>query len=147
MRSIGRIYPVYSTKENPTVPNPFPPVAIRSRSISSPFSRQPTMNRSIVLALFSLFAIPHASFGADSRPNVLFIAIDDLRDWAGYFGHYPGAKTPNLDRLAKKGMAFTRAYCAAPVCNPSRCALLSGLRPSTTGVYDTVYIYLTHFNC
>ena len=99
------------------------------------YGNQP-MKLIVVLAFLALFAIPHGSFGADSRPNVLFIAIDDLRDWAGYFGHYPGAKTPNLDRLAKKGMAFTRAYCAAPVCNPSRCALLSGLRPSTTGVYE-----------
>src|SRR5207237_239280 len=45
-------------------------------------------------------------------------------------------KTPNLDRLAKRGVTFTRAYCAAPVCNPSRAALMSGRRPSTTGIYD-----------
>ena len=88
------------------------------------------------LALLSSFVIPHPSFAAEQRPNVLFIAIDDLRDWTGYLGHYAGAKTPNLDRLAKMGTAFTRAYCAAPVCNPSRCALLSGLRPFTTGVYE-----------
>lgn len=69
------------------------------------------------------------------KPNVLFIAIDDLRDWVGYFAHNPQAKTPNLDRLAKMGESFTRAYCAAPVCNPSRAALMSGLRPFTTGVY------------
>lgn len=68
-------------------------------------------------------------------PNILFIAIDDLNDWIGVLGGHPQARTPNLDRLAKKSLLFTRAYCAAPACNPSRTALLTGLRPSTTGVY------------
>lgn len=70
------------------------------------------------------------------KPNVLFIAIDDLRDWVGYLHHNDQTKTPNIDRLSKMGTAFTRSYCAAPVCNPSRAALMSGMRPSTTGVYD-----------
>ena len=69
---------------------------------------------------------------AAERPNVLFIAIDDLRD----LSTFPGAKMPNLDRLAAMGMKFSRAYCSAPVCNPSRASLLSGLRPSTTGIYE-----------
>ena len=69
------------------------------------------------------------------RPNVLFIAVDDLNDWVGVLGGHPDAKTPNIDRLAARGVVFTRAYCAAPACNPSRVALLTGLRPSTTGVY------------
>jgi arylsulfatase A-like enzyme len=71
-----------------------------------------------------------------TRPNVLFIVIDDLRDWVGYLGRHPQAKTPNLDRLAARGVAFTHAYTAAPSCNPSRAAALSGLRPSTSGVYE-----------
>jgi iduronate 2-sulfatase len=71
-----------------------------------------------------------------ARPNVLFIAIDDLRDWVGYLGKNPQVKTPNLDRLAARGLHFTQSYCAAPVCNASRAALLSGLRPATTGVYE-----------
>lgn len=70
------------------------------------------------------------------RPNVLLIAVDDLRDWLGYYGRHPQAMTPNFDRLAARGVAFTRAYCAAPACNPSRAALMSGLRPSTTGAYN-----------
>lgn len=70
------------------------------------------------------------------KPNVLFIAVDDLRDWVGYLGRNPQTKTPHIDRLASMGVAFTRSYCAAPVCNPSRAALLSGRRPSTSGVYD-----------
>ncbi|MCA9079453.1 MAG: sulfatase [Planctomycetaceae bacterium] len=75
------------------------------------------------------------SFAAE-RPNVLFIAIDDLNHWVGHLGRNPQTKTPNIDRLATAGVTFTRANCAAPACNPSRAALMSGLRPSTTGVYD-----------
>ncbi len=71
-----------------------------------------------------------------SRPNVLFIAIDDLRDWVGALGTRADVKTPNLDRLAARGVLFTRAYCAAPACNPSRASLISGVRPSSSGVYD-----------
>ena len=71
--------------------------------------------------------------GGQDRPNVLFIAVDDLNDWVGCLKGV--AKTPNLDRLAARGVNFTRAYCAAPACNPSRAALLTGVRPSTSGVY------------
>jgi arylsulfatase A-like enzyme len=69
------------------------------------------------------------------KQNVLFIAIDDLRDWTGYSAGHPQVKTPSLDRLASSGVAFTRSYCASACCNPSRTALLTGLRPSETGVY------------
>ncbi len=70
-----------------------------------------------------------------NRPNVLFIAVDDLNDWIGSLGGHPQTKTPNLDRLAARGVNFTHAYCSAPACNPSRASLMSGLRPATTGVY------------
>lgn len=90
------------------------------------------MNRRI-LAAFLLSLTPLA--GAE-KPNVLFIAVDDLRDWVGYLHHNAQTRTPNIDRLASLGTAFTRSYCAAPVCNPSRAALMSGMRPSTTGVYN-----------
>lgn len=69
------------------------------------------------------------------RPNVLFIAIDDLNHWVGHLKRNEQAKTPHIDRLAARGVSFAHAYCAAPACNPSRAALLSGMRPSTTGVY------------
>jgi arylsulfatase A-like enzyme len=69
------------------------------------------------------------------RRNVLFIAIDDLNDWVGCLGRHPNARTPNLDRLARTGTLFTNAHCPAPACNPSRAALLTGVRPSTSGVY------------
>src|SRR4051812_36167597 len=77
-----------------------------------------------------------AKTAAAAKPNVLFIAIDDLNHWVGHLGRNKQVKTPNLDRLAKMGTTFTRAYCAAPVCNPSRAALMSGLLPSTTSVYE-----------
>ena len=67
--------------------------------------------------------------------NVLLIMVDDLNDWAGFIGGHPQAITLNMDKLASMGMVFERAYCAAPVCNPSRAAMMTGLRPSTTGVY------------
>jgi arylsulfatase A-like enzyme len=70
------------------------------------------------------------------RPNVLFIAVDDLNDWVGMLGGHPQTATPNIDRLARRGVAFRRAYCQAPACNPSRSSLMTGLRPSTTGVYQ-----------
>ncbi len=70
------------------------------------------------------------------QPNVLFIAVDDLNDWAGCLGGHPQTKSPNIDRLARQGVLFTRAYCAAPACNPSRTALMTGVRPHRSGVYS-----------
>jgi arylsulfatase A-like enzyme len=90
-----------------------------------------------LLALFGFLLLPSLAIAAD-RPNVLFIAVDDLRPWLGCLGH-PDVKSPNFDRLAARGTVFTRCYCAAPWCNPSRTALLTGFRPSTSGVY-------THYN-
>ncbi|MED5470624.1 MAG: sulfatase-like hydrolase/transferase, partial [Verrucomicrobiota bacterium] len=69
------------------------------------------------------------------RPNVLFIAIDDLNDWVGCLKTNSQARTPNIDRLASRGVLFTNAHCQAPICNPSRTSLMLGLRPSTTGIY------------
>ena len=70
------------------------------------------------------------------RPNVLFIAVDDLNDWVGSLGGHPQTVTPNMDSLARRGVNFRHAYCQAPACNPSRASLMTGLRPSTTGVYQ-----------
>ena len=69
------------------------------------------------------------------KPNVLFIAIDDLNDWVGPLQGHPQVKTPNMDRLAERGVTFTNAHCQSPLCNPSRTSLLTGKRPSTTGIY------------
>ena len=70
------------------------------------------------------------------KPNVVFLSVDDLNDWVGCLGGYPGVQTPNIDKLAKRGVLFSDNHCAAPLCNPSRTALFSGLRPSTTGIYN-----------
>ncbi len=67
--------------------------------------------------------------------NVLFIPVDDLNHWIGAMGRNTQVKTPNLDKLAKSGVMFSAAQCAAPACCPSRAALMTGFRPSTTGVY------------
>ena len=84
------------------------------------------------------FSVPHLAFSALSaknKPNVLFMAIDDLNDWIGCLGGHPDVKTPNLDRLAQRGVLFTNAHCSAPACNPSRASLMTGILPSTSGVY------------
>ena len=85
----------------------------------------------LLLVSFGLTSLANA----DSRPNILFIAVDDLNDWVGHLGGHPQAETPNIDRLAQRGIAFTRAYCSAPLCNPSRVSLLTGIEPSKSGVY------------
>ena len=91
--------------------------------------------------LLSLRIFIFAFFGsallvsADTRLNVLFIAVDDLNDWVGHLGGHPQSKTPNIDRLARTGVTFSKAYCSAPLCNPSRVSLLTGIEPSKSGVY------------
>lgn len=67
--------------------------------------------------------------------NVLFLAVDDLNDWIGCMGGHPQARTPHLDRLAERAVVFTNAHCQAPICNPSRISLLTGVLPSSSGVY------------
>lgn len=74
------------------------------------------------------------------RPNVLFIAVDDLRPELGCYGS-PIVRSPNIDRLARRGVTFTRAYCQQAVCSPSRSSVMTGARPDTTRVWDLV----THF--
>jgi len=76
--------------------------------------------------------------------NVLFLAVDDLNDWVGCLGGHPQAKTPNIDQLAAKGVLFEQAYCAAPLCNPSRTAIMAGLNPSTTGIYGNKAWFRDH---
>ncbi|WP_373516711.1 sulfatase [Pricia sp.] len=69
------------------------------------------------------------------KPNVLLIAVDDLNDWIGVLGGHPQAKTPNMDRMAQRGVLFSNAQCQAPVCNPSRASIMTSLYPSTSGIY------------
>lgn len=70
------------------------------------------------------------------RPNVLFIAIDDLNDWVGFLGGHPDALTPHLDALAARGRVFANAHCAVPVCSPSRVCVMSGVAATTHGSYE-----------
>jgi arylsulfatase A-like enzyme len=83
-----------------------------------------------------LGAVPGSA--APEKPNVLFIAVDDLNDWIGCLGGHPQTKTPNLDRLAASGVLFTNAYCPAPSCNPSRTAIFSGRPPHRSGLYQNM---------
>ncbi|MEM1356554.1 MAG: sulfatase [Bacteroidota bacterium] len=71
-------------------------------------------------------------------PNVLFIAVDDLNNLLASLHPAYGAKTPNLDRLAASGVLFANAHCQAPLCGPSRASIMTGLRPSTTGIYGMI---------
>ena len=75
---------------------------------------------------------------SSSPPNVLFIAVDDLNDWVGCMRGHPDTRTPNMDGLASRGVLFTNAHCQAPLCGPSRASLMSGLRPSTSGIYGQI---------
>lgn len=91
----------------------------------------------VIICLFLVYGV-NTAWSAEPgprRPNVLFIAIDDLNDWVGCLKGHPQAKTPYIDRLASQGTLFSNAHCQAPLCNPSRSSLLTGKRPSTTGIY------------
>jgi arylsulfatase A-like enzyme len=89
------------------------------------------------LILFLCVSASLREIGAaeSSRPNVLFVIVDDLNCRIASYGD-PVAKTPHLDRLAARGVRFDRAYCNFPLCNPSRSSVLSGQFPTTTGVLD-----------
>ncbi len=84
------------------------------------------------IALLTL--VSTCAFAAE-KPNVLFIAIDDLNHWVGHLGRNPQAKTPHIDRLAAMGTSFINAHCAVPACEPSRCAIMGGRRPWNSGCY------------
>lgn len=87
------------------------------------------------LVMLLLVGRAHAADESSRPRNILFIAIDDLNHWVGHLGRHPQANTPSIDRLAAEGVSFTRSYCTAPACNPSRASLMSGMRPDTTGCY------------
>ena len=86
-------------------------------------------------AAFTTGLLPKRHVEAAGQYNVLFIIVDDLRPLLGCYGH-PEIHTPHIDRLAERSTLFNRAYCQFPVCNPSRASILTGLRPTTSGVQD-----------
>ncbi len=91
----------------------------------------------VVLAvlLISSISCTNTEEKKPSKPNILFIAIDDLNDWVGVLGGNPQTKTPNIDKLAGEGVLFTNAHTPAPACSPCRNALLYGMQPHTSGLY------------
>lgn len=84
------------------------------------------------------------TFAAAARPNVLFIAVDDMNDWVGCMGATPRAITPNIDRLAARGMLFNNAHTAGVFCAPSRASIFTGQYASTTGCYETATYFYDH---
>lgn len=86
--------------------------------------------------LLPLFAVVAGAF---AKPNVLFIAIDDLNDYISPLDRHPGVKTPNFDRLAQRSVTFANAHCAAPACHPSRVAVMTGVHPVRSGIYVNLF--------
>ena len=70
------------------------------------------------------------------KPNVLMICIDDMNDWLSCLNNFHRVETPNFDRLAERGQVFDNSYCAAPLCNPCRTALFTGMSPQRTGIVN-----------
>lgn len=97
-------------------------------------NRTKILNPKLMKRLLPLLCLSSTLLAAD-RPNVLLICVDDLKPTIGCFGD-PHARTPHIDRLAKRGVAFQRSYVNQAVCAPSRNALMTGLRPDQIGVYD-----------
>ncbi len=92
----------------------------------------------LLLLATIIFSCKQQSEVKDTPPNVLMICVDDLNDWLGCMRGHPNAKTPNIDKLASEGVLFSNAHCQAPLCGPSRASVMTGLRPSTTGIYGMI---------
>ncbi len=90
----------------------------------------------LLLFLSLWIALPSSPAQSSAKPNVLFIAVDDLNDWIGCLGGHPQTQTPNFDRLARSSLLFTNAHCPGAACNPSRTAIMTGLSPHTSGLYE-----------
>ncbi|MCP4783957.1 MAG: sulfatase [Fuerstiella sp.] len=113
-----------------------------------PFRRRcATMSVAVTVISLPLASCHFAADAVARNPNVLFLAVDDMKDWVNCLGGYEGTvHTPNIDRLAERGMLFTNAHCASPKCAPSRAATMTGLRPSTTGLYDNGHWWLPNLS-
>src|SRR6476469_9643650 len=90
--------------------------------------------KSLILLSLTLMSSLY-SFSQKSKPNVLFIAIDDLKPYLNFYG-FKAVKSPNMDKLSEVSTVFMRNYCQQAVCGPTRASLLTGLRPDRTQVWD-----------
>jgi iduronate 2-sulfatase len=96
---------------------------------------KPSSCFSALFCALILSCVPFLESAPFEKPNILFIAIDDLNDWVGCLNGHPNTKTPNIDRLASRGVLFANAHCQAPICGPSRASIFTGLYPASTGIY------------
>lgn len=93
----------------------------------------------IVILLLPVSAWAEDQSNSSLKPNVLFIAVDDLNDYISPLDNHPGVKTPNFDRLARRSVNFANAHCAAPACHASRVAMMTGVHPVTSGIYKNLF--------
>lgn len=89
----------------------------------------------LLLAAILFYPVPVLHAGPSVKPNIVFILADDL-GWSdtSLYGHTTYYKTPNLERLARRGMVFTRAYAASPLCSPTRASIMTGQSPARIGI-------------
>ena len=139
---------------NERLPNVSKPVCRRTQRSSDattiadehPQTMKNSHRQNLLVFALSFAPVLTATCRAEStepKRNVLFLCVDDMKDWVNCLGGYEGkVHTPNIDRLATRGMLFTNAHCASPKCAPSRAAILTGMRPSTTGLYDNGHWWL-----
>lgn len=100
----------------------------------------PSVNLLRLLALPVLLAAASALAAAPARkPDILFIAVDDLNDYISPLANHPGVRTPHLERLARRSVTFANAHCAAPACHPSRVAVMTGVHPARSGIYLNLF--------
>ena len=105
------------------------------------FSAKPMIRIVSCIWILSLLCLPNF---AKQKPNVLLLAVDDMNDWIGCLGKTPRAITPNIDKLAGRGVNFSNAHTAGVFCAPSRAAIFSGQFASTTGCYQSGTYFVDH---